>query len=414
MPIPSKQYFSSFSYLNVSQCLSAFNDNYYKMLVIYFLIELEGVNNSESVLAMASAIFVLPFLIFARIGGILADRFSKRNVIVMTRFAQLAVAIAAFLSLYTQSKTGCYVTLFALTTFSTIFIITRNSILPELVLSEHISKANGLMTSVGFLGVILGTFFASFILEFSGRNYVIAGLALILVAILSLLTSLFVEYTKPAGSPEKIKLFFLSEIFSSLQLAAKYPSLLPAVIGTATFYFFGAFFQLNIIPFAMQSLHLSDVQGGYLFLLTALGIGAGSILAGRISGKTVELGLVPVAGLGIALGCILMYFFAGSFATIIVLTIMLGLFGGMFDIPQETFIQTNSPANARGHIIAATNFASFFGVLCASGLLYLVSVVFGFSAAVGFLVLASIILLASAFLAIAYKDHLKSFIARMK
>ncbi len=46
-----------------------------------------------------------------------------------------------------------------------------------------------------------------------------------------------------------------------------------AVLGSSFFLFLGAFVQLNIIPFAMESLHLTDIQGGYLFLLTAIGIG---------------------------------------------------------------------------------------------------------------------------------------------
>ena len=330
----------------------------------------------------------------------------------MTRVAQLLVSILAFAAFYHESKALAYIALFALTTFSAIFVINRNSILPELVLRERISRANGLMAFFSYLGIILGTFAASFIVEFSQREFVIAGMCVMFVAVLSLLTSLCIEYTKPAGIVEKVKLFYFAEIASSLKLAANYPSLIPAIAGAAFFLFFGAFVQLNIIPFAIQSLHLSDVQGGYLFLLTAVGIGLGSILAGRISGKTVELGLVPLAGVGAAAGCFLMYFFAGHFSAVIVLTVVLGLFGGMFDIPQEAFIQVASPAYARGHIIAATNFLSFFGVLCASGLLYLASIL-GLTAEISFLVLGLIVLAVTVWLGIAYAAQLKRFLSRL-
>jgi acyl-[acyl-carrier-protein]-phospholipid O-acyltransferase/long-chain-fatty-acid--[acyl-carrier-protein] ligase len=94
--------------------------------------------------------------------------------------------------------------------------------------------------------------------------------------------------------------------------------------------FLGAFVQLNMIPFALQSLNLSDVQGGYLFLLTALGIGSGCIIAGKICGKTVELGLVPIAGVGVTISCYLLDLFSNNIFAVIPLVMILGLFGGIY------------------------------------------------------------------------------------
>jgi acyl-[acyl-carrier-protein]-phospholipid O-acyltransferase/long-chain-fatty-acid--[acyl-carrier-protein] ligase len=166
-----------------------------------------------------------------------------------------------------------------------------------------------------------------------------------------------------------------------------------------------------MIPFAVQSLNLSDVQGGYLFLLTALGIGTGCILAGKISGATVELGLVPLAGVGVVICCYMLDLFSNQLGAVIPLVMMLGLFGGMFQIPLDSYIQIASPHTSRGQIVAATNFLSFFGVLCASGLLYLVSEVFGFNADKGFTIVGSCTLLMTLILGYQYFDYLTRFIA---
>lgn len=411
---PSRNHqLSSFSYLNITQFIGAFNDNLYKLLVIYYLIHVQGDEHTSRIIALAGAIFILPFLLFARIAGVLADSYSKSIIILTTRLLGFFLAIGSLLIFYFGSTLGAYCVLFAMATNSAIFVITRNSMLPELVTSNNISNANGLMSSVGFVAIILGTFSASFLLDITGRNYVYSASLLILTASIAVVTSWFIEHTPPAtdeGHHEKIKPFFLAEIISSLKQASEYPDLLSSILGAAFFMFFGAYFQLNLIPFVMQSLQLSDLQGGYMFLLCAIGIGAGSVIAGKISGKTVELGLVPVSSALMALCLFFMYLCANSLYPIIFLTAIIGLFGGLYDIPLESYVQYKSPATVRGHIVAATKFMSSFGVLCASGLIYLLSNVLGLDASEGFLILSFIVALTAIAYAYLYRGHLKRFL----
>jgi len=403
--------FSSFTYLNTTQFLGALNDNIYKLLIIYFFIQVDGIENSHRILAVTGAIFVLPFLLFSASSGTLADRFSKRNIIVMTKtleFLALALGVLAF---YYESKFGAYAVLFLMATLSAIFGPSKYSILPELVASEKISKANGLMTSFTFLAIILGTFAASFLLDVTNRHFIFAVLFTTFMAFIAMIASFCIEYTPPADTTKRFNIFFFAEIAATLKCASNYPSLLTAMFGSAFFMFLGAFVQLNMIPFAVQSLNLSDVQGGYLFLLTAIGIGSGAILAGKISGKTVELGLVPLAGLGIAISCFMLDIFSNELFTVVPLVMAVGLFGGMFEIPLDSYIQVASPSTSRGQMVAATNFFSFFGVLCASALLYMITEVFGLNADKGFTIVGSLALLLTAILTFQYFDYLTRFIA---
>jgi len=402
---------SSFTFLNVTQFLGALNDNIYKLLVIYFFIQAEGIENSHQILATTGAIFVLPFLLFSASSGTMADRFSKRNIIVLTKaleFVTLALGVIAF---QYESKIGSYCVLFLMATLSAIFGPSKYGILPELVSSDKISKANGLMSSFTFLAIILGTFCASFLLEITNRHFIFAALLSTLMAFIAMIASYCIEYTPPAGSSKRFNILFLNEIAATIKETSKNPSLLTAVFGSAFFMFLGAFVQLNIIPFAVQSLKLSDVQGGYLFLVTALGIGSGSILAGKISGKVIELGLVPLAGLGVTISCYLLDLFSDHLFVVFPLVVILGLFGGIYQIPLDSYIQVSSPNNSRGQIVAATNFLSFFGVLCASALLYLISEVFGFNADKGFTIVGTLTLCVTVAIAFQYFDYLTRFIA---
>jgi acyl-[acyl-carrier-protein]-phospholipid O-acyltransferase/long-chain-fatty-acid--[acyl-carrier-protein] ligase len=405
------QRFSSFTYLNATQFLGALNDNIYKLLIVYFFIQIEGIEYSHQILASTGATFVIPFLLFSAISGTLADRFSKRDIIVTTKILELVIMALGVCAFAFHSKWGSYAILFLLATQSAIFGPSKYGIVPELVSKDKISKANGLMTSFTFLAIILGTFLASFLIQITGRNFIVSSIFCTFIALVGLVTSFRIEYTPPAGSEKKIHIFFLKQIFQTLQLARQEISLLPAILGAAYFLFVGAFAQLNIIPFAVQSLKLSDVQGGYLFFLTALGIGTGALIAGKVSGRIVELGLVPIGALGIALSAFFLDTFSENIWMVIPIVTLLGVFGGIFEIPLDSYIQVASPKQMRGQMVAATNFLSFIGVLLASALIYLNSEVFSISADKGFSLIGFITLAIFVIFTFQFFDYLTRFIA---
>jgi len=401
---------SSFTYLNITQFLGALNDNIFKLLLVYYFIELDGIENSHRILATTGAIFVLPFLLFSATSGTLADRFSKRNIIVLTKILELFCMIGGIFAFQFESKIGSYFVLFMMATQSALFGPSKYGIVPELVANDKISSANGMMTSFTFLAIILGTFLASFVLDISGRHFIVAAMFCSMISVIGLATSFCIEYTSPSGSSKRFNFLFINEIFRTLKFISKERSLIMAVLGSSFFLFLGSFVQLNMIPFAVQSLHLSDVQGGYLFLLTALGIGSGAVIAGKISGKIIELGLPPLAGLCVAISCFMLDLFSDNLIMCIPLVASLGMFGGMYQIPLDSYIQVSSPKKQRGQILAATNFVGFFGVLLSSGLLYLLTEIFGFNADKGFTVIGSITLGVTALFTFQFFDYLSRFI----
>lgn len=411
MNLQTKQRFGSFTYLNLTQFLGALNDNVFKFLIIFFLIDLQGAENSPLILSKAGAIFVIPFLLFSTSAGKLADRFSKRNIIVFSKAMEVVVMALGATALYLKSSFGTYVILFLMATQSAIFSPSKYGIVPELVSYDRISKANGLLTSFTFLAIIIGTFLATFITDISGRNFVFASFICTFIAIAGLWASLKIEYTPPAGVKKRISPFFLYEVYTTINEARAHNRLFLAILGSAFFLFLGAYLQLNIIPFGIQSLGLTDTQGGYLFLITALGIGSGSFLAGKLSGKHVELGLAPIAGLGITLTCFGLYYFSSHLYTVVALIALVGVFGGMWIVPFDSFIQVSSPERLRGQMVATTNFLSFLGVLFASAVLYLLSDILLLKASEGFLFIAILCSLATAGITFATLDYFLRFFA---
>jgi acyl-[acyl-carrier-protein]-phospholipid O-acyltransferase/long-chain-fatty-acid--[acyl-carrier-protein] ligase len=175
----------------------------------------------------------------------------------------------------------------------------------------------------------------------------------------------------------------------------------------------GAFTQLNIIPFALQALNLSEVAGGYLFLATALGIALGSFIAGRISRKRIELGLSCLAGFGIALFFVCISIFSSNLFAVIFSLLLIGILGGAFIVPLDTFIQLTSDEGKRGQTIAAANFLSFSGVLLASFALYLFNQICGLSSSASFSLMGLITFFVSILLSLRFSDLFFSFFSRI-
>jgi acyl-[acyl-carrier-protein]-phospholipid O-acyltransferase/long-chain-fatty-acid--[acyl-carrier-protein] ligase len=271
----------------------------------------------------------------------------------------------------------------------------KYAIIPELVPKDRISRANGLITSCTYLSIILGTFLASFLTEITGRNYVIVAAFCLMVAIIGFISTFGIRRTPAQGSDKKAHFLFIREIYATLVFCRTRKHLLLAIFGSAYFLFIGAFVQLNIIPFAITSLNLSEIAGGYLFLSTALGIAFGAYLGGKVSKKRIELGLSCFSGLLISLFLVLLWVYSYHLVAVVIFLVMLGVFGGFFIVPFDSFIQIFSPNEKRGQIIAANNFLSFCGVLLASLALYVYSAVLGFSPSLGFAVTGFLTLLLS-------------------
>jgi len=221
------------------------------------------------------------------------------------------------------------------------------------------------------------------------------------------------------GSPieHAVKLTKAGEPFTVFEKSEE-NSLIPQKLhqiyfGSSFFLFLGAYAQLNIIPYAMESFGVTSVQGGYFFLLIAFGIGTGAMAAGRISGKTVELGIVPTAAFAITLTLFGLDYFSGSWIIILPLILLTGFLGGMYQVPLDSYIQVASPDNYRGQVIAATNVLSFLGVLLASALLYVISGVLGLGADKGFTVLAIFAGLVALYFSFQFFDYVTRFFGMM-
>lgn len=402
----------SFHLLNISQFLGALNDNIFKLLVVYFLINVKGVEAANTILSIAGAVFVIPFLLFSSAAGVLADRISKRTILVSMKLLEVVLMALSIFAIWMESEFFSFFLLFMMGAQSAVFGPSKYGIIPELIEEKKVPKANGSMTSLTYFAIILGTFLASFLTDITDKNFFLVSIMCVFVAIIGFLASLGIARTPPSLGTKRINPFFFYEIYQTLAFSSKIPHLLPVIVADAMFLFVGAFIQLNIIPFAMITLGLSEVAGGYLFLLTAVGIAIGAWIAGKLSKNRIELGLSCLAGFVLVIVFFLLSLLSFSIPLTMTTLIFLGLFGGMFVVPLDSYLQVYSPDKKRGQVIAASNFLSFSGVLLASYCLYLFNEEWGFSPSGSFALMGIVTLLFQLIISGRLSDFFFPYVAR--
>src|SRR4030095_13752229 len=75
-----------------TQFLGAFNDNLFKIVVSMVAVHAATSANAGRELSIVGAIFILPFLLFSGYAGQIADIYSKRTVLVVTKSLEIVAA----------------------------------------------------------------------------------------------------------------------------------------------------------------------------------------------------------------------------------------------------------------------------------------------------------------------------------
>jgi len=377
----------SFAWLNATQFLGALNDNFFKLLLIFVIGSVLGDESKGTIVTTATIVFVIPFLLFSHPAGVLADRTSKSHIIKFTKCMEVFIMIIGCLAIVIVSVPLLYVTLFLMCTQSAIFGPSKYGVVPELVSESRLSGANSLLVGTSYLAIIIGAFLPSFLLDFVWPGlYAVAGFCSVGISVAGVLCSLGIEKTAPAGSDKRFSLKFPVEVYRTLKQVSSDKHLITAVWAGAYFLFLGAFIQQNALLYGPDYLGLTMERSGYLFSIAAVGIGIGALIAGRLSGRNIEFGIVPIGAAGLTIACILFGIMKPGLSKAVPLMLLAGISSGMFVVPLNAFVQYQSPPAQRGQILGCQGVLSFLGVALSAGLLKLMYDVLQISAAGCFVV----------------------------
>ncbi|MCZ6625175.1 MAG: acyl-[ACP]--phospholipid O-acyltransferase, partial [Deltaproteobacteria bacterium] len=253
---------------------------------------------------------------------------------------------------------------------STFFSPAKYGILPEMVPDRDLSRANGLLEMSTFLAIILGTWLGGEMLAAWKDRLGLLGLVLVGIAIVGTITSLGILRVPPSGAQKSFQINPWAQIGSGIKRLYAEKTLWFTVLGISYFWFLGALIQLAIILLGKEVMGLDSRWVARLGAFLAIGIGIGSLAAGRLSGDKVELGLVPLGSIGMGVFSLLLWWSVSSYSQVAMSLVFLGFSGGLFIVPLFALLQQRSLKEEKGQLIATTNFLGTLGVLLASAALW--------------------------------------------
>src|SRR5262249_30673627 len=283
-----------------TQFLGAFNDNVFKIVVILLAATTPGRDSTRDV-AIAGALFIAPFLLFSGYAGDIADRYSKRRVLVTMKIFEIVAMALAIPALASGRFVLHMAVLFLMGTQATFFSPAKYGIVPEIVADEDLSRANGLLEMSTFLAIVLGTAIGGPLLVAWRGHPAWIGVGLTAVAVCGTLAAARIPHVAAANPAGRVSINPFGETWRSVRRLYPDRTLWMTIVGISYFWFLGALLQMALALFGTQALHVADAEISWLLTALAVGIGTGSLVAGRLSGDKVELGLVPIGSIGMGI-----------------------------------------------------------------------------------------------------------------
>lgn len=369
--------------LLLTQFLGATNDTITRWLVIGVGKHVSEQFTDNAILVAGSVCFILPYILLAAPAGYLADRFSKRSVIVWCKVAEVAIMILTVMATQFRTPWALFTVVALMGGQSALFGPSKLGSIPEMLHPRFISAANGLLGFVTVLAIVVGTGIGNWLAAahvvgaFGPYDAGIQLSVLVGIAVVGWLTSLMIASLGAANPAMRFPWDFAQRTWGDLRILAEDRALLLVALGSMFFWSLGTLSNLNIDQFVFEQGGTSQSQVTPGLVSLVIGMALGSVLAGLWSNQHVELGILPFAASGLVVFTFMLFtvrgdlvvggmtdpHYTGSYVWACLHLGMLGIFSGLFVVPLSAYLQHRSRPEVRGAILAASNFLMFAGML---------------------------------------------------
>lgn len=364
-----------------TQFLGAFNDNVYKnavMILVAYQAAAFGLQggsfNSDTVIQLCGALFILPFLLFSATSGQLADKYEKTRIIRLVKVLEIGIMLLGGLGFWLHSVSLLLTAIFLLGLHSTLFGPVKYAILPQHLRTDELMGGNGLVEMGTFIAILLGTIVGGLLIGIQPHGWLLVTSAAVLFAVLGYLVSRRIPLS-PAPAPElRVNWNPITETIANMRLAARNKRVLWALIACSWFWFFGAVLLSQFPNVTRTVLHGNEHVVTLLLALFSIGVGVGSVMCEKLSGHKIEIGLVPLGALGLtifgfefslalqslapatgALYDVAQFLQQAGAWRILLDLVLVGFFGGVFIVPLYAVMQSETEESIRSRMIANNN-----------------------------------------------------------
>ncbi|ENQ3108359.1 MFS transporter [Bacillus cereus] len=265
--------------------VNGIGDRFSSVAVLAMLLHLTG---SGLAVGMTLAIRLIPFLFFGPIGGMLADRFSRKTILVVTDLIRILFALSF---LFVQSKEDIwivYCSSFILAAGEAIYGPTRKSAIPKLISKKHLVKVNSLEQVMLGIVLIIGALSGGVVSSIFGPNvtfWLNAGSFLGAAAINYTIQFPRNEDVKKVEKSENLIFTFKKVILMSITVQILFfcEILIASINGID---------NVLISVYAINEFHLGDVGVGLFYGALGIGLILSFSVANQLRKNFLVIGLV--------------------------------------------------------------------------------------------------------------------------
>ncbi len=389
----------------VTQFFGALNDNVFKNALI-ILIAFQGSDfigtDADLLINVSAALFILPFFLFSATAGQWIDKHEKSRSIRLIKMLEVVImSIAAFA--FVQGYIVLLIALlFLMGTQSTFFGPAKYSYIPQHLKVTELIEGNALVQMGTFVAILFGTILGGvMIAEEQGRLYV--ACAIVFFAVAGYLSSRFIPVTPSLNQDLKINWNFFGETYRNIQFLKSNRTVFLSILGISWFWFLGATYLVQLPNYTKTTLGGNEQVVIFLLVLFTLGIGTGSLLCNWLSGKKIEIGLVPFGSIGLTVFGVDMFFsqpdalpavtlglkafLSTEYLRLMVDIVLVGFFGGLYIVPLMALVQQRSNPEHLSRVIAGNNIINAL-LMVLSAVVAVAVLASGFSIAQLFLLVA--------------------------
>ena len=308
------------------------------------------ITDSSYQLGLVIFAFGLPNLIFAMLGGIIADRTSRLNLLISTRLCVvlLILALAILKATSLLDVWHIYAIVVLLGTIQALNGAARMAIVADLVHRDHLMNAVALHSMVNQTGQIIGPAVAGGIIELVGiapSLFVNAGFYLSGAVFLALIRGL------PAQSGDN-QSTVLSDLKAGLQSIRSTPILYTVIGMTLAFAFFAVSYR-NVMPgFGTEVLGIGPGGSGLLLLAAGLGSLIGSLVLASLGEHRSKTKMLVIAVSSLSLFLVLFAWSQWFWVSWVILLFVGAASFGFFTPLATTLIQLNVKPELRGRVLS--------------------------------------------------------------
>jgi 1-acyl-sn-glycerol-3-phosphate acyltransferase len=362
----------------VAQACGAFNDNLFKNVLI-ILVTYQAARWStlrpDLLANLAAGLFIVPFVVFSGLAGQLGERFDKARILKCVKALEIAIMLVAGIG-FAQRRVGLLLfALFMMGVHSTFFAPAKYGLLPQVLDAGELIGGNALLETGTFLAILLGTLSAGLLAGHSNTTWIEASLVLIAVA--GFLTSLAIPKSEAVSPGQRLDWNPWTSTLDNLRAARESRAVLLSVLGMSWFWFYGALVLVQLPLYCLNVLHGDESLVTVTIVAFSVGVGVGSLLCERLSGRQVEIGLVPFGSIGLTVFAVDWVVAspqvgapaAGTHALLNLQGLLalhgglrtlfdigaIGVFGGFFVVPLNALVQQRSRPKALARVIGANS-----------------------------------------------------------